>query len=70
MRTRGYPVGTFDENADLIAVDHPEVTEHFRAARSVLLASRQDQATTEELRQALIHYRVLVAELLELDPSR
>ena len=70
MRVRGYPVDDFEANADLVSVDHPVVVEHYRAAHATYLASRLRRVTTEELRQAIIHYRVLLADLLELDTSR
>ena len=70
MRSRGYPVHNFESAADLVSVDHPHVTEHYRAAHAVYLACREEHVTTEQLRQALVHYRVLFAELLELDTTR
>lgn len=65
MRTRGYPVGDFDQRAADISVDHPHVVEHYRAARAIAHRARQGQASTEELRQAMVHYRRLFEELLE-----
>jgi len=62
MRERGYPVEDFEQQAADVSVDHPAVVEHYRAAHAV---HAQDQASTEELRQALVHYRALFGELLE-----
>src|SRR4051794_950413 len=62
MRERGYPVEDFEQQAADVSVDHPEVVEHYRAAHAV---HSQDHASTEVLRQALVHYRALFAELLE-----
>jgi hypothetical protein len=62
MRERGYPMEDFEQQAADVSVDHPAVVEHYRAAHAV---HAQDHASTEELRQALVHYRALFAELLE-----
>jgi hypothetical protein len=64
MRTRGYPMGDFEQRAADISVDHPQVVEHYRAARVIATRARQGQATTEDLRQAMVHYRTLFEDLL------
>jgi hypothetical protein len=64
MATCGYPVGDFEQRAADISVDHPIVTQNYRAAHSIALRHASGQATTEELRRAMIHYRALVEELL------
>lgn len=68
MRARGYPVGDFDQQAADLSVNHPVVVENYRAARDIAQRSERDQATTEELRQATVHYRTLFDELLESGP--
>lgn len=71
MRDRGYPVERFEERANLISVDHPELVEHFRAAHTVAVANEEDSASTEELRQAMVDYRYLFDELIDGgDPER
>jgi len=65
MRTRGYPMGDFDRRAADISVDHPEVVSRYRSARAIALQSKTGPASTEELRQAMVHYRALVESLLE-----
>jgi hypothetical protein len=65
MHARGYPVGDFEQRAADVSVDHPIVVENYRAARAIALANERGQAGTEDLRQALIHYRVLFEDLLE-----
>ena len=65
MRARGYPVGDFEQRAADISVDHPIVVENYRAARAIAIANERGQAGTEELRQAIVHYRVLFEDLLE-----
>jgi len=65
MTARGYPVAEFEQRAADISVDHPAVVEHYRAAHAIAERHRDRKATTEELRQALVHYRALFDELLE-----
>jgi hypothetical protein len=65
MRDRGYPVDDFDQRAADVSVDHPLVAENYRAAHAVSLANEQGLATTDDLRQAFVHYRSLFAELLD-----
>jgi hypothetical protein len=64
MSTRGYPVSEFEQRAADISVDHPLVLEHYRSAHEIAGRQAQGQATTEELRQAMIHYRTLFEELV------
>jgi uncharacterized protein YjeT (DUF2065 family) len=66
MRTRGYPLATFEQRAADISVDHPHVVANYRAARVIVERHGRGQSTTEDLRQALVHYRELFAELLDL----
>lgn len=63
MNRRGYPVDDFETKVDMVAADHPEVVEHFRAAHAI--AGQQHEHTTEDHRQAFVHYRALFAELLD-----
>jgi hypothetical protein len=64
MTARGYPVSDFEQRAADISVDHPQVTANYRSAHSIALRQMKGQATTEELRQAMIHYRTLFEELV------
>lgn len=60
LRERGYPLEDFDDRAALVATDHPDVVEHYRAAHDGYLRHLQSPASdTEELRQAFVHYRSL-----------
>ncbi|MGH3094903.1 MAG: hypothetical protein ACRDMV_02750 [Streptosporangiales bacterium] len=65
MRERGYPVEHFEERADLISVDHPDLVEHFRSAHAAAVANEQEPVETEDLRQAMVDYRYLFDELLQ-----
>ena len=65
MQTRGYPVGDFEQRAADISVDHPDVVSNYRAAREIALRNNAGKATTEDVRQAMVHYRSLFEELLE-----
>jgi len=64
MSMRGYPVSDFDQRAADISVDHPLVMENYRAAHGIALRQAAGQASTEELRQAMLHYRTLFEELV------
>ena len=65
MITRGYPVSEFDQRADDISVDHPQVVENYRSAHEIALRVGKNEATTEDLRMAMIHYRSLFEELVQ-----
>ncbi len=65
MRERGYPMDDFEQRVADISVDHPDVVDHYRAARGIAQASERGDATTEELRQAMVHYRSLFDRLVE-----
>jgi len=65
MQQRGYPVENFDEQFDMVAADYPSVSSNYRAAHLIFERNSQGLATTDDLRQALIHYRGLFDELLE-----
>jgi hypothetical protein len=69
MKTRGYPVADFDQRADDISVDHPRVVENYRTAHEIALRVGKDQASTEDLRAAMIHYRSLFDELMQTPPA-
>jgi hypothetical protein len=67
MRLRAYPVSEFDQRAADISISYPALVSNYRAARAIAIKNAQHQADTEELRQALIHYRSLFAELVETE---
>jgi len=65
MRDRGYPVADeFEQRAADVSVDHPEVVEHYRAAHEISGRATTGEASTEDLRQAMVHFRGLFVELL------
>ena len=67
MRDRGYPVDDFEQRASDVSVDHPQVAENYRAAHAVFQANEQGLASTDDLRQAFVHYRSLFAQLLDVE---
>jgi len=69
MRVRGYPMSDFEQRAADISVTHPQVVSNYRAAHQIALRHQQGQATTEDLRQAMIYYRSLFDDLLEPAPA-
>jgi hypothetical protein len=70
MIKRGYPMADFERRAADISVDHPAVVEAYRSARAIAVRDQQGQASTEELRTAVVHYRTLFDELLEIRHPR
>jgi hypothetical protein len=64
MAARGYPMADFEQRAADISVDHPLVVENYRAAHAIALRHDSGQASTEDLRKAMVHYRTLFEELL------
>jgi hypothetical protein len=68
MRDRGYPVADdFEQRAADVSVDHPRVVEHYRAAHAISMRATDGRAGTEDLRQAMVHFRALFEDLLEPD---
>jgi hypothetical protein len=70
MEARGYPIRDFEAQADLISVDHPNVVENYRVAHGIHQRAREQQASTEDLREALLRYRSLFSELLDGGTSK
>jgi hypothetical protein len=66
MKTRGYPLADFDQRAADISVDHPRMVENYRSAHEIALRVGKNEATTEDLRTAMIHYRSLFEELVQV----
>ncbi|MCW3844881.1 hypothetical protein ONA70_32880 [Micromonospora yasonensis] len=65
---RGYPTGDFSEQAAHLSVEHARTLGHYRDAHEIRLRNERGEAGTEDLRQALVHYRALFADLLGADP--
>lgn len=65
MQARGYPVADFDQRAADISVDHPRLVENFRSAHGVAVRIGRDEASTKDLRTAMIQYRSLFDELVQ-----
>lgn len=69
MTARGYPVQDFEQCAQDISVDHGVVVDNYRAAHGVAIRCARREANTEEIRQAMLHYRRLFDELLPAVPA-
>ncbi|HVI06990.1 MAG TPA: hypothetical protein VND65_01725 [Candidatus Binatia bacterium] len=65
LQKRGYPIGEFEQRAADISVDYPQVVDHYRAAHDIATRHSAGRSSTEDLRQAMVHYRALFQELLE-----
>jgi hypothetical protein len=66
MGARGYPMADFEQRAADISVTCPHVVQNYRSARAIVLRHGRGQAGTEDLRQAMVYYRSLFDELLDL----
>ena len=69
MVARGYPPGDFDKRAEDVSVDHPHVVENYRIARALMVRRERGEAGTEELRKAIVNYRALFDDLLQVESS-
>ena len=69
MKARGYPVSDFDQRAGDISVDHPVVVEHYHKTHDIAVRHERGEASTEDLRQAMIHYRALFDNLVGAQAS-
>lgn len=67
MQVRGYPVADFDQRAADISVNHPRLVENYRCAQGVAVRLGRDEASTEDLRTAMIQYRSLFDELVQVE---
>jgi hypothetical protein len=69
MRARSYPTGDFSEQLDSLSVEHARTLDHYREAHGTYEANLRGEASTEQLRQAFVHYRVLATDLLDVDDA-
>ena len=69
MQARGYPMSDFEQRAADISVDHPRVVDNYRAAHEIALRNWKGEASTEDLRNAIIYYRSLFDELVQTKPA-
>jgi hypothetical protein len=68
MRDRGYPVDEdFERRAADVSVDHPSLVDNYRAANEISVRTTQGDVGTEDLRQAMVHFRALFEDLLGAD---
>ena len=64
MSTRGYPMSDFEQRVADISVDHPQVLDNYRAAHQGALRQSRGEASTEDLRKSMIHFRTLFEDLV------
>jgi len=69
MTERGYPMADFEQRAADVSVTYPAVVQNYRAARAIVVRYERNEVTTEDLRQAMVHFRSLFDELLSVDDS-
>jgi hypothetical protein len=69
MRERGYPIDDFEQRAADVSVDHPDIVENYRSAHAIYQSQHDGDISTEDARQAFVHYRALFDRLLGSEPS-
>jgi len=69
MIDRGYPTSNYDEQIETLSVDQARTIDHYRQAHEISQADLRGEASTEQLRQALVHYRALAHDLLGTDDA-
>jgi hypothetical protein len=69
VRDRGYPTRDYEEELSLLSVEHARTLGSYRDAHEIFLRAKRGEATTEDLRQALVHYRELFADILGVQPA-
>jgi len=67
---RGYPTENYDDQLAHLSVEHARTLTHYRDAHEIHLRNARGEASTEQLRQAVVHYRALFADLLGEEPVR
>jgi hypothetical protein len=73
MSVRGYPVADFEQRVADVSVDHPAVVQNYRLAHEIAEHNDNEDVGMEKLREAMLHYRALFADLLHdggLSPVR
>jgi hypothetical protein len=72
MKTRGYPTwdSDFEQRAADLSVDHAQFVQNYRAAGAIARSHRMGRATTEDLRKAMVYYRALFDDLLEVEEPK
>jgi hypothetical protein len=70
MKARGYPVADFEQRAADISVNHPRVVDNYRAAHAIAQRPASTEVTTEDMRTAMLQYRALFDELLQVNTAR
>jgi hypothetical protein len=66
LAARGYPISGFEQSAEDVSVNYPRMMEYYRAAHAIAVRPSQSEASTEELRSAMIDYRTLFDELVQV----
>ena len=64
LRVRGYPMADFDQSVADVSVDHPQAVESYRAAHAITLRDERGEASTEDLRKAMVYFRNLFEDLV------
>lgn len=69
MKTRGYPVEDFEQRAADISVDYPELVTDYRGLHLIAVKEQDEEVSTEEMRQAMVHGRALFENLIRQEEA-
>jgi len=69
MKAKGYPVEDFEQRAADISVDYPELVTDYRGLHLIAVKEEEDEVSTEEMRQAMVHGRALFENLIRQEPT-
>ena len=69
MKTRGYPVEDFEQRAADISVDYPELVTDYRGLHLIAIKEKDEEVSTEEMRQAMVHGRALFENLISQETN-
>lgn len=69
LQARGFPEERFEQRAADLSVDHPQLVGAYRSAGATVARAARNNATTEELRTAMVHYRTIVDDLLQIETA-
>ena len=69
MKARGYPVEDFEQRAADISVDYPELVTDYRGLHLIAVKEKDEEVSTEEMRQAMVHGRALFENLISQESS-
>lgn len=66
LRSRGYPAADFEKRVGDVSVQYPRAAVHYREGTRIAIDNQRQEASTEDLRQAMVHFRAILTDLVEV----